>query len=232
MQVSDVFLNDLNAKAEVFVDKYKESPVEALMREYNLEMKAKNYLNLLTNKLVEHSGILAEELELDYQSVKLKTIKLDRYGRLKESMSFPTFKYKELVMQEWETSDLRKMFTQTVFLFVIYQQRGKETYLQRIVVWKMPEEALETDVKKAWEKTKECIEQGRIVKYIDQNDRYFTFFPASTENPYVHVRPHARNRDDVYELPVADELTGLTAYPKHCFWLNRNYISRIIKKSR
>ena len=40
-----------------------------------------------------------------------------------------------------------------------------------------------------------------------------------------HVRPHARNAADTYDLPVADKLTGLRhEYTKHCFWLNASYV--------
>ena len=51
-----------------------------------------------------------------------------------------------------------------------------------------------------------------------------TYFPKKTENNVSHVRPHARNAADTYELPVADKLTGLTEYTKHCFWLNASYV--------
>ena len=74
------------------------------------------------------------------------------------------------------------------------------------------------------------MENGNIVKYIDDNGRYFSYFPASSESPYVHVRPHAQNRDDALPLPVADKLTGLMRYPKHSFWLNRSYVLKIISR--
>lgn len=40
-----------------------------------------------------------------------------------------------------------------------------------------------------------------------------------------HVRPHARNSKDTYELPDGRK------YPKQCFWLNNSYIlSQLDKK--
>lgn len=76
----------------------------------------------------------------------------------------------------------------------------------------------------------DLLSQGLVVKYIDDNGRYFTYFPSSAENPYVHVRPHAQDRQDTLPLPVADKLTGLVQYPKHSFWLNRTYILKITTK--
>lgn len=54
--------------------------------------------------------------------------------------------------------------------------------------------------------------------------------PSASDNPHVHVRPHAQNRNDTYELPVADKVTGLIQYPKHSFWINRAYILKIIER--
>ena len=50
-------------------------------------------------------------------------------------------------------------------------------------------------------------------------------FPKLSENPVCHVRPHARNSKDTYELPDGRK------YPKQCFWLNNSYIlSQLDKK--
>ncbi|GHC46545.1 hypothetical protein GCM10008083_07000 [Ulvibacter litoralis] len=50
------------------------------------------------------------------------------------------------------------------------------------------------------------------------------YFPKKTENRISHVRPHTRNADDTYKLPLTDKLTGVKEYTKHCFWLNASYI--------
>ncbi len=65
---------------------------------------------------------------------------------------------------------------------------------------------------------------GEIVKEITEKGIRKTSFPKKTENRISHVRPHARNAADTYELPIADKLTGLTEYTKHCFWLNASYV--------
>ena len=46
--------------------------------------------------------------------------------------------------------------------------------------------------------------------------------PSQKESNIMHVRPHAQDRDDVYELPDGQYLT------KQCFWLNREYIMQVI----
>ena len=103
-------------------------------------------------------------------------------------------------------------------------------FLNKIVIWKMPEEILNNEIKAIWEIVRELISTGKIVKYIDENGRFHTFFPSSSDNPYIHVRPHAQSRNDTYPLPVPDIFTGLSEYPKHSFWINRSFILKILEK--
>jgi len=68
------------------------------------------------------------------------------------------------------------------------------------------------------------ISNGEIVKEVTDKEVRKTYFPKKTENRISHVRPHAKNAADTYDLPIADKLTGVTKYTKQCFWLNANYV--------
>lgn len=229
MGLSTEILEKINREIEEIVIEYQEFDTKELANRFNISIEAKNGLSVLTKRLISYSG--ANELlnEQARENLVVKTVKLDRYGKLKESMSFPTFKYCELVNEEWKTSSLRNLFFEKTFAFTVFRNEGKQLYLNKIVLWQMPLEILDGVVSSVWKEMKECLLQGNIVKYIDDNGHYFTYFPASTSNPYVHVRPHAQNRDDTYDLPVQDKVTGLIRYPKHCFWLNRSFVLRIIE---
>jgi DNA mismatch repair protein MutH len=67
-----------------------------------------------------------------------------------------------------------------------------------------------------------------VVKEVKNKGIRRTNFPKKTENRIAHVRPHAKNAADTYEIPVPDKLTGLTVYTKHCFWINASYVKNII----
>src|SRR5699024_2100683 len=60
-------------------------------------------------------------------SYKVKTIQFDSRGVNKESMSFPSFKFKDLVTQNWTDedvapeADLNILFSESTFLFVVFQ---------------------------------------------------------------------------------------------------------------
>lgn len=226
--IQNDYIAKLNEDIEVFIEEYKDCEVATLYDRFQVNEGAKNRLNALVKRMLAYSVTNLESKLNSDTELCVKTIKLDKYGRLKESMSFPVFKYCDLTQEEWETSFLRRTFSENTFVFTVFMNEGKELYLNKIKLWKMPEDVLDNGVRDAWARMKECVSKGKIVKYIDDNGRYFTFFPSSTENPYVHVRPHALNRNDTFPLPVPDKLTGLTEYPKHSFWLNRSYVLKII----
>ena len=230
MELSEDILIKVNDEIELLVEQFQDVPVSELVTRFDISSEAKNKLNALCKRLIAYTNLITlSQLDEDNQIV-FKTVNLDKYGKLKESMSFPAFKYEELAEEKWESSSLREYFLQHVLAFTVFQGKGKDAFLKKIVLWKMPSDVLENGVKKVWEQTRHCILNGEVVKYIDDNGRYFTFFPASTDSPYMHVRPHAQNRNDTFDLPVADKLTGLVKYPKHCFWLNRAYILKIITR--
>ena len=83
------------------------------------------------------------------------------------------------------------------------------------------------EAKKVWNKTRELIQLGTIVKSVKHNRRY-TYFPASKDNLVAHVRPHAKDAKDTYKLPVNDVHTNSSEYTKHCFWFNREYVKDYI----
>lgn len=84
------------------------------------------------------------------------------------------------------------------------------------------------EAKSVWDNMKTNVSKGEIVKEVTDRGTRKTYFPKKTENRISHVRPHARNADDTYDLPVADKLTGLTKFTKHCFWLNASYVKNEI----
>lgn len=231
MLLSEDYIVKINDEIEIVIEQYKEQPVSELLSKLNISYTAKNRLNVLTKKIICDSSttLLAKVSQED--DFCFKTIKLDKFGRLKESMSLPVFSYCDLVNESWLNSNLKQYFATKIFAFTVYKEIDKNLFLHKIILWKMPEDVLNTSVRAVWEKMQECLKSGHIVKYIDDYGRYFSYFPSASDNPYVHVRPHAQNRNDTYNLPVPDQLTGLVKYPKHSFWINRSYILKIIERN-
>tara|TARA_B110000211_G_scaffold73111_1_gene84947 strand:+ start:1880 stop:3265 length:1386 start_codon:yes stop_codon:yes gene_type:complete len=192
-------------------------------RELGLELnqEAKSYFANLTNAIL---GLkLGQKIEeFEKADIQVKTIRLKENDLPKEDISFPNFKYQELIETDWEDSDFKNIL-ESKFFFVFYQFEGENLILRKVKFWNMQYSDI-LEAKNVWEKMVETVSNGEIVKEVTEKGVRKTFFPKKTENRISHVRPHARNKEDTYELPIVDKLTGLTEYTKHCFWLNASYV--------
>lgn len=199
------------------VRKYRGYSIQELCDEFEIEYqrRPKNLGAMLAYRILGIKGNHAEEFEK--ANVVVKTIRIDYNGKIKESMSFPCFKYKELIKEEWETSTFGTYLRETRFLFIVYKMDKKHILrLRGCQFWNIPSEDLDIDVQKVWRKTKQIIMDGLQITY--ENGRSHNNLPKASENGVCHVRPHGLNSRDTYELP-----DGRT-YPKQCFWLNNSYI--------
>lgn len=194
---------------------------------FGLNLECKNIMERIFAKMLGIKGKVNDTEEFQKANIKCKTIRVNSDNTITESMSFPAFKYKEIILEEWETSSLRNEFYENKYLFVIFKNNGNEFYFSGIKLWNMPLSTLDTEVKSVWEKTVEVIKSGNIIKSNGRTRK--TNFPGMRENSVAHVRPHGRDSRDTFELPVADKLTGCNIYTKHCFWLNNKYIEEIVK---
>jgi hypothetical protein len=159
--------------------------------------------------------------EFEKADITVKTIRLKENNLPKEDISFPSFKYEELVNEDWEESEFKDILEKK-FLFVFYQFSGEKLILRKAKFWNMPYQDI-LEAKKVWEKTKSIVKQGNIVKEVKGGKRT-TNFPGKSFNKVSHVRPHAKNANDTYPLPTRDKIANTYEYTKHCFWLNNSYI--------
>ena len=210
------------------INRYKGMTQKQLMEVFNIESSAKNLNAMLISRMFGVKGNLSETDEFLKANIVPRTIRVEENGRIKESMPFPAFKFTDIVNQEWETSDLREELESTKYMFFVFKMVNGEYVFKGIKLWNIPELTLQNEVKNMWDKTIEVIKSGNIVKEIDNNGNRTTNFPGMAENKVCHVRPHARDLKDTFELPVRDKLTGVTEYTKHCFWLNNKYLEEIL----
>lgn len=103
------------------INAYRDYTVEALCSEFQIECdkKPKNLEAMLAYRMLDIKGNHAEEFEK--ANIVVKTIRIGKNNKIKESMSFPTFKFKELVEEEWETSVFGTYLSETRFFFVVYK---------------------------------------------------------------------------------------------------------------
>src|SRR5574344_185557 len=221
--------NTFNEFVNDIINKYKGKTQKELMNEFNIESNAKNINNMLISRMFNVKSKLSETEEFQKAKIIPKTIRIEENGRIKESISFPYFKYTDIINQNWENCELREELETTKYMFFVFKKSGKDYIFKGIKLWNMPDFDLETSVMEMWTSTYNTIKSGNIIKSITNGIRK-TNFVGMSENNVCHVRPHGRDSRDVCKLPVADKLTGVNEYTKHCFWINNTYIKEIFKE--
>jgi DNA mismatch repair protein MutH len=215
---------------EIVIEKFKPyygKTIEEILEKTGVELNtsAKSFYANLTKAIL---GIeLDKEIEeFEKAEIQVKTVRLKENNLPKEDMSFPTFKYEELVNEDWENSDFKNILEHK-FLFVFFQFENEKLVLRKVKFWNMPYSDL-LEVEKVWTKTQKIVAKGEIVKGFktDKNGKVSreTNFPNKEFSSISHVRPHAKDASDTYPLPKQDKLTKQMEYTKHCFWLNNSYV--------
>ncbi|WP_335965143.1 Sau3AI family type II restriction endonuclease [Galbibacter sp. PAP.153] len=223
-------LDTVQSIEEVVISKfqpfYGKSAVQIEMElGLQLNQRAKSYFADLTNAILGlELGQKIEEFEK--ADIRVKTVRLKENNMPKEDISFPTFKYRELIENDWDNSDFKNIL-ESRFFFVFYQFEGEDLILRKVRFWNMPYSDI-LEAKSVWDHMTKTVSRGEIVKEVTDKGLRKTYFPKKSAHRISHVRPHARNAADIYELPVADKITGLTEFTKHCFWLNASYVKNEI----
>jgi DNA mismatch repair protein MutH len=215
---------------EIIISKFKNyygKTTDEIIDNLNLKinMSAKSARASLT-KLIFGIEMKSKIEEFEKAGIVIKTVLLKENDLPKENISFPAFKFKALLKENWEQSDF-KAILETKYLFVFYQNIDDRTELKKVKFWNMSHSDIE-ECKPVWDKMQKLIGNGEIIKEIKLNKKgkavRITHFPKQTEHRISHIRPHARNSNDVHPLPIFDKKIGAEAYMKHCFWLNNTYV--------
>jgi len=184
------------------------SEISDLLNHHKSSKYQKGFNRELALRILSGSGKVV--LELEKAGIELKTIRLKKNGMPKEAMSFPGFKYLEIVNQDWEESSFFEKL-ESRFLFIVFRddEMGVER-LSRVFYWNMPYED-RVEAQRVWEETKFRVAH-------DARD-----LPKGSDSNVAHVRPNARNSNDTIPTPQGTMLV------RKCFWLNREYVHSILE---
>ena len=175
-------------------------------------------------------------------NIVVKVIRLEENGKMRENMSFPPFKYKELIEEEWESSTLHDYFDETKFLFVVFKRTDDRYTLQGCQLWNMPYVDLNIEIKAGWQKVINTIRGGVRFRLKQTNSGVVVEnnLPKKADNRIVHVRPHAQQRyfEFIDGTTIGDgtrshanQLPDGTWMPNYSFWINNDYIISQLDRS-
>lgn len=223
----------LNDKVEPFIGKTLVEIAEFLGMTINPANKSE--VPRVVKKVlgIQGKGTKLDKIdEFSKANIEFKTIRLEPDGLPMQSMSFEQVDFNGWLNEDWEDSILYKRFSETKFLFAIFEYNEpfkksveRNLYFKGIKLWNMPMSTIESEIKGLWTEVRKIVTQGvaltnqkRGAAIVQTNN-----LPKIGFNGVAHIRPKARDGKDKIELPDGQLIT------KQCYWLNREYIANIIK---
>ncbi|MBS1917921.1 MAG: DNA mismatch repair protein [Bacteroidetes bacterium] len=176
----------------------------------NIETAAKNKFEVISRGIL---GIKKKKIEeFEKADVQMKTIRIESNNSIKESMSFRQIQFKEIIYEDWEDSEWYQELSRRLFFVIFKADNNNEYRLMKAFFWSIPQNDMDL-LQTVWIDTKRKIKKGD-----------FEHFIKSSDNRIGHVRPKARDSEDLMEAPDG------TMQKKKCFWLNSAYIKSVIEK--
>lgn len=153
----------------------------------------------------------------------MKTVRVQKNGGIKESMSFENIEYQEVYdCNEWYDSRLYELYSSR-FLFVVFKETDGEItlsdgnkesryVLDDVFFWTMPQADLDV-AKEYWENIRQCVINNTISP---------DYFWKTSDKKYFHVRPKGKDSADLAVNPNGGFVK------KYCYWFNSEYVKNII----
>lgn len=218
------------------ISEHKEKRVSEIKEDLNfLVSDNKASFVKLARKILKISN---NKMEIEGQSIILKTVRLTGLDIPAEAMSFMPVNFDEWIEDKpWEESVLYQYFRNNMLLFFIFQQypTGKRVLDNEMVfldaqLWSMSEYDLTHGLKEIWDEVRRLINDNELEitkvqqksgKIINKNN-----LPTEKFNLLGHLRPGAVNGEDKIKLPTGQMIV------KQRFWFNKNYVKEIIDEGK
>lgn len=249
---------------DIVLEKFKpyyNQTIDSIGEKFNVDRGGKNYHNRIASAILNLKGkIKGNETfpkvdEFEKASIVVKTVKFNKNNINKESMSFPAFRFKDLIKEKWEDEDgnplaqWHNFLLETRFLFFIVKEEEGTEVFKGVKFFSMPEDDIEGPVKKVWEDTKDKLLKGVCLKATYKKDgnvyRIENNFINKSDEMICHIRPHESYSDYRVNGKYADELPSRANWinrpndtlkysdkwmTKQCFWINNTYIKEQVKE--
>jgi len=200
-----------------------------------------NGRGIIVNRMLDFDLNPDKAQEMRDFNITRYTIRVEQNGKVRESLSFPDFKFEDIVSETWDNSKLKSYLTNVRYLFIVFKKIDDVSYqFVGAKFWTMPEEDLNGPVKDVWKQTVDTINSGVELEYDEKRNRVKNNFIGSSQKRIIHVRPHASKRGYnsfsryAYKLPVEARWTNKpdnfddNYMTKQCFWLNNTYVTKQI----
>ena len=165
--------------------------------------------------------------EFHKAGIIVKTIRVEKNGSIKESMSFENIDYDEVLeAKEWTASRWYEIVTSR-FMFVVFRAVTSDLHewhneiryiLDKVIFWTMPAEDL-GNAERYWENIRMNILADTL------QDTGNSFWKLADDRDF-HVRPKAQTSKDKYRSPISN-----VEVPKKAYWFNNGYVKKILQRA-
>lgn len=189
----------------------------------------------------------AQIRDFDENGIVIKTVPIDFKKTPFEAMSFPKFSLVDLIDEEWEPMDdcsgdgpeavFKNIISQTfIFIPIIKNKRNKkynhwhEWKLGKSVSWKANYDELKI-IENEWSTAKKLITDNKVEVWKEKHGdgfRQMNNLLKSKETKIIHLRPHAKNSDDI-DIPYFEYTNGKIRITWQSFWLNKSFVESKLK---
>ena len=237
-------LNNSTYSFDDYIDKitidFKGKSDSYLARYFNISnvKKRKDLHSSIINNMFNVKKGLKNAEEFLKANIIPKVIRVEENGNIEQSISFPAFKFKEIINENWDNSELKEELETTKYMFFIFKKEQNSYIFEGYKLWNMPQMIIDNEIKDFWNKTINKIKNGVSLKI--SGNKVLNDLPGLSDNGYMHVRPHSSR--SAYKLnngyirgnidKDADELPNGEWMTKQCFWFNNTYIRKIISENK
>lgn len=193
---------------------YKGKTIGELANEFGIARGAKSFCAQVIRRCLGGKNTDSIFIRLKDRGIPIKTIRLNKKKRPRESMSFRKITYQQIVNETWEKSMLFSQI-QRIFIVLLHsdsrEHKGNDK-LGDAFFWRpMPEQM--DGIEEEWELFRNEIKSGMADKMTPQKETHF-----------IHVRTHAQNASDTERAP------GMKMVTKKSFWFNKKFVERIVSE--
>ena len=217
-------------------EKYIGKSEKELLKLFSISEKSKDRYSMIINKMFNVGKGLKNTEEFLKANIIPKTIRMEENGNIIESISFPAFKFKEIINENWEDSKLKEELETTKYMFFVFKKEKNDYIFKGYKLWNMPQIIIDNTIRNFWKKTINKIKKG--ISFTIVNDVVYNDLPGISDNGIMHVRPHTSK--SAYQLnngfkrgdieKYADQLPNGEWMTKQCFWFNNTFIRDILKE--
>jgi len=210
--------SDFERVVEAHLRNYKGMTIGDLSRLFDLEpTRQKDYKQIIIRKCLYATDNTSRLEEFEKQGIIVRIFPVRESTRHPiEAISFPAFRFMEIINKTWESCDLREQTERILFVPLLGEPRKDKVgdyKLGNPFFWS-PTPEQEAIMRKEWEMYVDLIREGKADE-----------LPTAKSRQIIHVRPHARDSRDTLPAPGGKQVV------KKSFWLNTKFLKGLLEEN-